>query len=60
MKLSLKGVHSIELNEFYRNPSFAFVGLLPGRILSGLTKIHRILWFFQFFGRVDGSFGKTN
>ena len=38
-----KGVHSIELDEFYSDPSFVFVGLLRGRILPGFTKIHRIL-----------------
>ena len=56
MKLSWKGVHSIELDEFYSSPSFVFVGPLRGRILPGFTKIHGILWLFswfcEFFGRI--------
>ena len=60
MELSWKGVHSIELDEFYVGPSFVFVGRLRGRILPEFTKINRILWFSEFFGRVGGSFEKTN
>ena len=41
-----KCVHSIELDEFYSDPSFAFVGPLRGRILPRFTKIHPILWVF--------------
>ena len=46
MELRIKGVHSIELDEFYSGPSFIFAGPLRGRILPGFTKIHRILWVF--------------
>ena len=46
MQSCSKGVHSIELDQFYSDPSFVFVGPLRGRILAGFTKIHRILWVF--------------
>ena len=60
MESCSKGIHSIELDEFYVGPSFVFVGPLRGRILPEFKKIHRILWFCEFFGRIGGSFEKTN
>ena len=39
MESCSKGVHSIELDEFYSGPSFVFAGPLRGRILPGYTEI---------------------
>ena len=41
-----EGVHSIELVEFYLDPSFVSFGPLRWRILPGFTKIHQILCGF--------------
>ena len=38
MESCCKGVHSIELDEFYSDPSFVSVGPLRGRILPGHTE----------------------
>ena len=38
MKFSSNGMHSIVIEEFYMDPSFFFVGPLPGRILPGCTQ----------------------
>ena len=60
MQSCFQGVRSIELDDFYSDPSFVIVGPLRRRILPAFTKIHRILWFCEFFGRVGGSFEKTH
>ena len=39
MKPCSISVHSIEFDEFYMGPSFAFVGPLLERILPGCTEI---------------------